>query len=156
MKLNQNSLHSKLYEFTYESNLPINLCPYFWKLAFAFIVFIPNFILKLPSIVINLFKKDYIREEEKSFGFVCYFILFAIFIIAKSQFDLIKSIFGCYHYDSILANFGWMIDIFVLTLVLYYFIKDKLENKSIDVSDNIIVEFAKAKYGQYCPKINWN
>ena len=49
MKLTKNSFNSKLYRWFYCTNqLPINLCPYFWKLLMAWVLLIPVVVITLP------------------------------------------------------------------------------------------------------------
>src|ERR1700721_1251272 len=51
MELSSTSWHSKLYMFTYNSSLPISLCPYFWKLVLAIVLFIPLTVFYIPLII---------------------------------------------------------------------------------------------------------
>ena len=56
MKADSKSLHARLYKFTYSSDLPVNLCPYFWKLVWGVIILIPNFIIQLPILIYHIFQ----------------------------------------------------------------------------------------------------
>lgn len=96
-----------LYQFTYNSKLPQNLCPYFWKLVLALVLFIPYLIIKLPSYIENLFAKDY-REtyEHLGCGLALYFTGLCLFIIGLVEYQWIKVIFHCYSYECELANCG--------------------------------------------------
>ena len=51
MELKLNSWYVWLWNYTYNKQLPSNLCPFFWKLILAIILFIPNFILRLPLVI---------------------------------------------------------------------------------------------------------
>ena len=68
MKLNSNSISSKLYRWFYGTNdLPNNLCPYFWKLVLSWLVLIPYSLFCLPVILHELFDKTY-RVTDNSTG----------------------------------------------------------------------------------------
>ena len=60
MKLNSNSISSKLYRWFYGTKeLPNNLCPYFWKLVLAWLVLIPYSLVCLPVILTEIYDKEY-------------------------------------------------------------------------------------------------
>lgn len=65
MTLSTKSWYHWVYKMTYgwSSAPPNNLCPYFWKLVVAFILFIPFFVFNLITFTIDLFdERDYHRE----------------------------------------------------------------------------------------------
>ena len=164
MKANKNSLHSKLYKFTYNSELPINLCPYFWKLVFAFIVFIPNFILQLPPII---FKDTEDCKDKRDSGIIIYILLGLLYLILFFNYHLIKAIFGCYSYTQECVNLAIGINTFIFVIVsiimidkyqyeiLSLFINQNKDDSKEEKTPNIIIEFIKAKKNKYCPKIDW-
>jgi hypothetical protein len=163
MKVRKNSLHAKLYKFTYDSKLPNNLCPYFWKLVFAFVVFIPNFIIQLPVLITKVFGYEKLDNVyNRCTGFCIYLSLLIVYRILITNYHAFKEMIHCYSYDSSLATFGIIIDIIILFILfivglvkIYKYFKNKkryLENNN----ENIITEFIKAKYNKYCPKLDWN
>ena len=165
MKIKTNSIHAKIYRFVYSSDLPMNLCPYFWSLIWAIVVFIPDLIIKLPVLLWNLTtdtNQKTEKKEQRGIGFAVY-VLTGIFILwIISTYNLIKYWFNCYSYNNQFAEIGGFINIifmFIILVILYaaydYEIgefKDSLLNKS---ENNIIIQFIKAKYNKYCPKIDW-
>ena len=164
MKANTRSLHARLYKFTYKSELPTNLCPYFWKLVAAILMFIPNFILQLPILFCNLFTnktKDNPKEQREN-GFFIYMGLVFLFIYCIGTYNMIKAMFNCYSYNEDLADSGVIINgliLTVLTTILCCILKNKHDERIYDdigeKEPNIIKEFIKAKYHKYCPKIDW-
>lgn len=159
MKANKNSLHAKLYEFTYSSYLPDNLCPYFWKLVWAIIVLVPNFIIQFPALIIQIFSKSSDDcGDRRGMGTVIYIIGFFLSLYFKITFHLIKGIFNCYSYSQEFAIWGGIINTIIFIISAVFFIKYLLGKRRKRIEEkrpNIIVEFAKAKYGKYCPKIDW-
>lgn len=159
MKADRNSLHAKLYEFTYTSDLPINLCPYFWKLVWATIIFILNFIIQLPALIINVFTKDSDDcKERRSMGIAIYIALLIIFGYSIITFHWIKMMFQCYSYSQELANIGLGFNLVIFIVSSFFFIKYLLGKRRKRIKEkrpNLVVEFVKGKYGKYCPKIDW-
>ena len=167
MKLNKNSISAKLFRWFYgTSELPTNLCPYFWKLVMAYVFAIPLFIISLPYVIID--KSSSIESLNSRIwgGFVCWFVLFLL-IAALTPIMLF------WHTpvkDSLLETsieigvFTWVGG---LTLGIIWFL-NYLREKSLERKwqsenlpkkekrSNIIVEMVKATYYKYCPKIDWN
>jgi len=158
MKANKKSIHARLYKITYSSALPQNLCPYFWKLILATVVFIPNFIIQLPVLIYDLFTggdNDSPKEKIEN-GFFTYFALGLLFLYLTSQYYLIKAAFGCYSYEKGFANGGLIVDGFIVGLITFGVIGSIFEKRqNNDKEPSIISEFIKAKYNKYCPKIDW-
>lgn len=166
MKLNLKSFHVWLYKITYTTNnydkrLPTNLCPYFWKLVFAFIVFIPNIILQIPIHIFDLFsynKFDNRIGEYRIFGLITYvgigFVLGYIYTIIQ----WFKMMFNAYSYDYRLAIVGYIVTSILAIIFIVIGILEYYENKEYvykEKKPSIIKEFIKAKYNKYCPKIDW-
>jgi hypothetical protein len=177
MKLNSNSVSSKLYRWFYGTNvLPNNLCPYFWKLVLAWLVLIPYSLVCLPVIILELKDKYYKYHDNSTskrigFSVLSYFILFCI--------GCALSVIGClfispeknsfYLFMVTLGVFIWIIAIVVGSIEGIKLIKDWNRKRKIKYDDNgrriwsepkeektyLIVEFTKAKYNKYCPKIDW-
>ena len=168
MKANINALHAKLYNFTYRSDLPNNLCPYFWKLVWATILFIPILILQLPTYLGDLIVKeenrDWRRDGRKNWGLGLWLIITFVIFIIIGNYHWIKALMNCYSYNRDWANWGWLIDgtilsIFIGVKIAIYIrkVQEKKWNKPYKQKEpSIIVEFIKATYGKYCPKIEWN
>src|ERR1035437_4095986 len=157
MKANTKSLHAKLYQMTYDSDLPSNLCPYFWKLVLAVIFFIPNFIMQIPSRIQNIIEKDECRTlgEHRLCGCFLYgFILFLIHFFYVT-YHLIRAMMNCYYYDSKVANVGlvyWVTIALVLIGFLVHYLYKRTKNKSEEIKEehpSIVIEFVKAKYNKY-------
>lgn len=153
-----------MYNFTYSSDLPDNLCPYFWKLVLAVIVFIPNFILQLPVLICSLFTKNVVDnpKEQRISGTLIYVCLLFLWGYILSTIHMVKAIFNCYSYNSKVVEIGFILNgviIFICLVILVMNLREKIQDrKSIsenEPSSNIIIEFAKAKYYKYCPKIDW-
>ena len=167
MKLNKNSISAKLFRWFYgTTELPTNLCPYFWKLVMAYVFAIPLFIIPLPYVIIN---KDTCNESLGSrigLGFVCWFILFLL-ITALTPIMLF------WHTpvkDSLLETLieigllTWVVGLTLGIIWFIHYIQDKIkerkwENRNLPKKEkrsNIIIEMVKATYYKYCPKIDWN
>lgn len=164
MKANIKSTHAKLYEFTYTSNLPKNLCPYFWKLVIAVLLFIPNFIVQIPSLLIDLFTKPDEWEDcydRRCKGMAAYFVLILLLIIIMVETNFFKATFGAYSYDQFFANFGLVSNVmglfFLLRFLWLKYIRywKLFEREYKEPTPSIITEFVKAKYHKYCPTIEW-
>ncbi len=162
MKASKNSIHAKLYDFTYSGGLPQNLCPYFWKLIFSAIMFVPNFIVQAPSLIINLFQKHNNDCAENRLNGLAVYVCGAILtLLSIVEFQYFKAVFGAYSYDKFSANCGLIINVMILFIlfrwlwieyVQYWFKKKRTYEEP---KPNIVVEFVKAKYNKYCPKIDW-
>ncbi|MES3018205.1 MAG: hypothetical protein V4721_10520 [Bacteroidota bacterium] len=158
MKANTKSIHAKLYTFTYTTDLPNNLCPYFWKLVFATLVFIPNFVIQTPALIWNFFSKTFTDlNEKRGVGFVIYVAITILSFIGFTNYHLIKALFNYYSYDHGAAVNGGIIDsgiaiCLIWSLIAYWIRKHR---KYSPPKDSVLKEFVKAKYNNYCPKIDW-
>lgn len=161
MKADRNSPHAKLYEFTYTSNFPSNLCPYFWKLIWAIIILIPNFIIQLPALIINLFRRgSYDCSDFRVLGILIYILLMFLYVYGMGTFNWVKAIFNCYSYNQELAIIGGGFNSIIfgglsLFFIIRYFKNKKPKLINEEKKPNIVAEFIKAKYNRYCPKIDW-
>lgn len=150
MNFNQQSIHAKLYREFYSTEvLPDNLCPFFWGLLFAWICAPFYFIFGLPI------KRDWI------WGRIVKWILFiSVAIIALgcavifvyANYHLVRYWLNCYSYNNDMAWLGGFLDLYFSGVILINYIKRKLSKKK---RHSILIEFVKAKYGKYCPQINW-
>lgn len=180
MKLSTNTLSAKLYRWFFNTDkMPTNLCPYFWKLVFMYLAILPYTIITLPHQILNKFKKE---DKEMSIGvsFILYLFMFGLISLFSVPtlllFDLSPN-----HFWKSVFNGGILMWIVLIGSGIYYGIKfliQRLKEKPKKMYDkdgslyygyddfgnkiyyqepkpNILVEFFKAKYNRYCPKINW-
>ena len=163
MKLNKNSISAKLFRWFYgTSELPTNLCPYFWKLVMAYVFAIPLFIIPLPYVIIE--KSSSIESLNSRIwgGFVCWVILFLL-ITALTPIMLF------WHTpvkDSLLETlieigvFTWITGLIIGIMWFIHHLGEKIKERrnlpKKEKRSNIIVEMVKATYYKYCPKIDWN
>jgi hypothetical protein len=177
MKLNQNSISSKLYRWFYGTNvLPNNLCPYFWKLVLVWLVLIPYSLVCTPVIIVELIDKDYKYNDNSTgkrigFSVLIYFMLFCI----SSMLSVIGLLFITPEKDTFymfMVTLGIMIWAAAIVIGVIEGVKALKEwnySRKINYDENgrriwgepkeqktyLVVEFAKAKYNKYCPKIDW-
>ena len=177
MELNKNSLNAKLYCWFYgvrSYELPSNLCPYFWKLVLAWILVLPYGLFCTPFILTHELSDKTYKNGESQFGerigisVIMYIILFALFALGVT----VGALFTTY------AKGGFFIQMLPVGIILwnllvgigiYHGVKalvQKLrEPKKLydengyriypEKKPNLTVEFVKAKYNKYCPKITW-
>jgi len=163
MKLNKNSISAKLFRWFYRtSELPTNLCPYFWKLVMAYVFAIPVFIISLPYAIID---KDSCNESlgnRIGKGLVCWFGLFllitALTPIILFWYTPVKDSFL-----EILIIWGlltWVIGLIIGVMWFIHHLGEKIKERrnlpKEEKRSNIVVEMVKATYYKYCPKIDWN
>ena len=163
MKLNKNSISAKLFRWFYRtSELPTNLCPYFWKLVMAYVFAIPLFIISLPYVIIDKDSCNKSLGNRIGIGFACWLGLFLL-IAALTPIMLF------WHTpvkDSLLETlmiYGFFELAAGLTIGVMWFIRhlgEKIKERrnlpKEEKHSNIIVEMVKATYYKYCPKIDWN
>ena len=177
MKLNSNSISSNLYRWFYATNdLPNNLCPYFWKLVLAWLVLIPYSIVCLPVIISELVDKDYCYDNNSTGSRIGYSVL-----VYAGLFGILcmLSVFGCFFtlpekdtFYMFLVTLGSMIWLIAIVFGSIEGVKSfrewnyrrkikydkdgyRIWNEPKQQKTYLVVEFAKAKYNKYCPKIDW-
>jgi uncharacterized Tic20 family protein len=177
MKLKSNSISSKLYRWFYGTNdLPNNLCPYFWKLVLAWLVLIPYSLVCAPVIIMELFDKSYDYNDNstgKRIGFsaLVYFMLFCVVCMISfiGWFFVIPEKDSFYMFLGTMGGMIWIISIILGSIEGYKAFKEWNYRRKIKYDENgrriwnqpkeektyLVVEFAKAKYNKYCPKIDW-
>lgn len=166
MKLKKDSILSKLYRWFYLTDqMPKNLCPYFWKLVIMVLFIIPTFIISAPSIILRLIDSRAYEKFDNGFqrigiNFILYGMLFLIFMMLFSISYLFGYRFLKDSFPEILQSVGLLIWCGLLGVLLvlsirwiYTSIKNKRVGKEQD--PNIVLEFIKSKYNNYCPKIDW-
>jgi uncharacterized membrane protein len=129
-----------------------------------FLLIIPYSIATLPCIIICLIHKDFKENIDKTMdrfwlSVGTYIVLFIGFSIA--------SFFGFflfpYDKDGVMFQMAVAGGVFLLIgfmfLIIWLFkkIKDRKQELTCSrtVEHNVFVEFVKAKYKKYCPKIEW-
>lgn len=174
-KLKKTSISTKLYMWVYNREvyeLPTNLCPFFWKTIFAYILSIIVGTLSLPILLITGFGKFMFTSYiQKSIASLSQFTL-AVYVITWFAWCYIAAIslfFNTYSNGSLMEAassiglilwFGTIVFILIRIIELY---RKHLSNKrwrenglpKKQVADNIIIEFIKSKYKKYCPSIEW-
>lgn len=161
MKLPKRSWHFKLYSLHYgETPYPSNLCPYFWKVIWALIVFIPLQLISLPGHIWNKIENgttDWRDGFQENNSFIKGIGVYGIAMILCSIVNFWLCITGIWNIDygvnEIFAVLGALVQSILLIVLIVWIIK-KTMNKSS--KPNILTEFVKAKYNKYCPKIDWD
>ena len=180
MKLNHNSLSARLYRWFYMTGqMPQTLCPYFWKLVIMWIFIVPVGILSIP---LTITKQE---PDEWPIRIIGGIMLWgASFILFLMLVPFTYFIWGWASQDTLLGSWqGTGILIWALSIIVFgicggiYLITKRKEKKRLKYREfiwdengdyirnpdyvqyeekpNIIVEFIKAKYHKYCPKIDW-
>ena len=157
MKASTKSWHYLLYRSTYVKYPPNNLCPYFWSLIIAILLYIPITILRLPELIRMLIMERKIEIDEKTsaMGANMWVIITILSGFTILHINLIKAMFNTYSYDSSLANITVIIDLIIIAIVAGHLIYKNIYEKEPNKETNIVEEFIKAKYYKYCPKIEW-
>lgn len=180
MKLNHNSLSARLYRWFYiTEDMPQTLCPYFWKLVVMWIFIIPVGILELP---LTLTKQDSDEWPMRILGgAVMWGILFVVFLMIFPLTYFIwgwgspKTLFGTWQVTGIIV---WaLVAVCAIVWGILELNRRRLEKKRhisrewiwdgdgefirnpdyvpYEKKPSIIIEFIKATYYKYCPKIDW-
>lgn len=165
------SFNSKLYRWFYCTNeLPNNLCTYFWGLVISYLFLIPIGLLTLP---ITICRFNNLRQSNYEFdSFIDRLgISTTLWVLIYLLFCLISPItlfFTSYTQDSLMYyNIQLGLSIWGILIVVIVFVSIDIVNKNrrlysrrgnkkvIENKPNLIIEFIKAKYNNYCPKIDW-
>lgn len=163
MKLNINSISSKIYKYFYNTRiLPNNLCPYFWKLVLAYLIIV----IFAPFHIIPLYCKQYRYSFKENLFFTTGLLIIILAILTILNPILLiwiipvkNSFLNTYILTGIIA------DLTIITFLFCFIIK-KFINLIIsiiynrDITDrvktnNILISFIKAKFQQFCPQIEW-
>ena len=159
MELKLNSWHVWLYNYTFNSKLPDSLCPYFWKLVLALLLFPINVVLRLPVYISFLFIDTYKDEYSERTGsgiFLWFLIVFCIFAPIAIYHNILWW-FNAYSYNNDLAICGGFLLIIIAVIIIAVLNEnnDIAYNIKYKAKNNILVNYSKAWYNNYCPKINW-
>ena len=159
MELKLNSWYVRLWNYTYPETVPNNLCPLFWKLVIAILLFPINIILRIPVNIMNLFVRNKVdRGDARSgIGFGIYAIIIASAFILTCLYNYILWAINAYSYDGEFASIGGL---FLLVgaffIIRHYWLTYNTGYKiEHTVSNNIVVNYTKSWYENHCPKINW-
>lgn len=177
MELNRNSISARVYRNFYEtSRMPESLCPYFWKLVAAWPLTILFFPLILPFLIADKFKGDNDNTRmpfpaQALIGLIMYAVVFCVFCVGVTISSIwITHYQGTHWYEWYLTGFVAMFVALVGSIVfLISELKERRRQKRMESrydengnylpteeeKPNILVEFVKAKYNKYCPKIDW-
>lgn len=163
MILNKNSITAKLYRWFYgASNMPNNLCPYFWKVCFMWIVLLPYSIIAIPAII---FRKQIGKDKgvfDKAFlSGILYLVLYFIFATIYFGFIFLSGKLSTNPpitemMGAAIWCIGIMIGIGYLVAFIITWIKSKMARATTSTpQSSLIKEMIKAKYNKYCPQIDW-
>ena len=173
MNLNYNSITAGLYRWFYAKNqMPQNLCPYFWKVVLMYFLIAPYTILTLPYIALKGKDKGGDAWEKPVTGLFIYIalglaaaMLFSIslfwYTFPKESFLLNMQILGCLLWIVAICIAGyhgikWLRERHERSKIRYdengYRIWEPVKPKK----PNLLVEWVKATYNEYCPRIEWS
>jgi hypothetical protein len=178
MKLNKNSVTSRLYKWFYGvseyQGLPNNLCPYFWRMVLMYLTIIPYTLFSIPVVVYDLFDKGYDNGDRKTgerlgVSVGVYIALFAVAALISAILALFIKVekHTLFEFLVVGGSLFWAALIvigiiegvkhlreYTTTNKSYY---SEEENKWVykKTKVNMTAEFIKAKYNKYCPKIDW-
>jgi len=184
MKLNHNSFSAKVYRwFFMKTEMPSNLCPYFWKLVIAFTLAAPILIITAAYELFSIRNQSDKPADSPGERFLFGVIAWVILCICVAVLSPIALFWATPEKDSVLWNLisagfaVWAGIIIIGISLLYKHLKEKRDDakwkkrnrhnvydehgnwvgyRHEEPKPNIILEFVKAKYNKYCPKIDWN
>lgn len=160
MELNSNSISAKLYRWFYNRHayeMPQSLCPYFWQLLLMYVLIVPYVLIALPYLFFNKGKNQSISTGI--FGpIIIYVLMYIIFSMITLIFGLFVHKLPNTFFWVTTINIGvntWLIVSVYFVVRLIFSIIDGNGKTLKEEKPNLLVEFVKAKYNKYCPKITW-
>jgi hypothetical protein len=141
--------------------MPKSLCPYFWQLLIMYVFIIPYVLFALPYHLLTKWENE--SFASGIFGsIVVYLGLFGVFIMGSFVTFLLIGLPEKGFWSNVFAS-GFVLWFVTIAISIYHLIKflwSKIKDKSetttfTEKKPSIIVEFVKAKYNRYCPKITW-
>lgn len=181
MNLNYNSITAKIYRWFYRtSNMPSSLCPYFWKMIIALLLAIPLWTLLLPALEFREEDEERVKIGTAILAYLAVFVAYCTFRLGHQFYSgtitlellrmkpTIVIVIGFLSWIGIFSGTALVIGLVIVRLIVKCeaFLVTKLialrklkkpiekKDKSITVFD-LMREYAKAKYKNYCPQINW-
>ena len=159
MQLKLNSWYVRLWNYTYPETVPNNLCPLFWKLVIAILLFPINIVLRIPVNIMNLFTKNKVErgDARSGIGFGIYAIIIGTAFILTCLYNYILWAINAYSYDNGCASLGGLfLVVGAFFIIRHYWLMYNTGYKiEHTVSNNIVVNYTKSWYENHCPKINW-
>ena len=178
--LNTNGILSKYYRWYYKTTeLPENLCPYFWRLLYAIIMMPFAFIeAALVKILLLIDIREPGRLDNRIFGpiistIIMYCILYLILVILSMFIFPFMLLFG-YRLDPEGVQIAYFIGnsaivgyVFSLIFAIYrinqfrirHMLKENNDTESKIKSktkyNSLMISMIKASYKKICPKIEW-
>lgn len=158
-----------LYGIKYKEDLPKNFCPFFWKLIIGIILGVPYLTIIIPVIIIHLFDKKWYSDkffDKIGISLFIYILLFALtFVLCGLYFPFCYKTIDCNDKSNIFFD-GFIFDVFLLALGLYFLLRHLIEtfifrdSKSIktplkEKKPNIFIEGIKSWYNKNCPIIEY-
>jgi hypothetical protein len=177
MNLNLNGISARLYRWFYATKtMPQTLCPYFWKLVIAYVLFIPWAIITLPTRIIEVHPDS--GGEKLLFSLIIWVCvcmgLCGIFSITAfwEIYDEHTFLGKVQRTGIITLIIVAMVSLIIGIVYLVGHVKDRKQIKQLEYiwskegilvenpdyvapKPNLVKEFVKAKYNKYCPKIDW-
>ena len=140
--------------YYYDSKLPNNLCPYFWKVVLA-IVMSPFLVMSVPnSKIFRVKTHDLTDKVWASLFFLLYSSGSFIFIISLYLYPFKTSLITA----SVVLGIAFIVGCALLINWLSetnWSTKYKYKEKSDNQTMILLKSFIKAKKNKVCPKINW-
>lgn len=154
MKLNKNSISTKLYQFVWGEDLPNNLCAFFWKnlLAYLLLPVVTLFsLMYYPASLIPIVRRDFgdDRFSKRVDGLTTVILLFLLFCVG-----VFVSGYWVTYYEESFMHFVFLFGgctLVVLSVCFVFYLIGVFGNNK----PNVVKEYVKAKKGKYCPKIEW-
>ncbi len=159
------SVSARLYKWFYSTYLPTNLCPYFWKSIIMYIFIVPYFLVTVSLLIVDKFTgEDDFNYEDTGTRF---FRGIAVWAVLWGAICLLVSATGIFiHFPKnsplvALMTVGIAEALMGVIILLFWSVARVIEHfknrkrKSYVQTPNLTIEFIKAKYNKYCPKIEW-
>jgi len=171
----KSTIWAKLYRWFYcieKQEMPDNLCPYFHKSVWMYFAIIPYTLFSIPVIIISFFDEAGIYNSWQRIGFSCliYLAILAVwgiifvpyFVIVWGDVDIVGFWEFLFAVGVVIYSAGILIGGYELIKFIGKASARGIHNAVDGIGDTqygkksvMIVEFAKAKYHKYCPKIEW-
>jgi hypothetical protein len=157
MKLNKNSISARLYRWFYMVDyLPMNLCPYFWKLVIVYLTLLPYLLIYAPKKIFDVISGDNSDDKMERLGGGLLMYFFILCLISLGFF--VASAFTTFYEGTVGYAFfvpGAIVAFLIVVLSVLGFAGWIIDKRREKPHSNVLVEYAKAKYNKYCPTIEW-